>query len=400
VINEKEFQAQINRRLSGITASGQRRMHIRSAVNSEREDSQPVRRTFSKALIFAAVAVMLAATVALGEYFNLFNFFGRHDERYNAVAPYATLTITEPVLMEHPDLGSSAACIDRGYFDGLSLRLAFRISQGQTVAEYMPTETELALMEKWNLSIPVIALSENEPGIEILKNWNHAVENGIPYGYRKTTVYTGDHTITDDGIDLSFDSVSSMYNENGDFCEMREFECPLPDEIRGRQDIKINIGVRQETAYYWFDGTNCFRRTERSEIGTMTAVVPRNGESKHFSGTGRINGVSCTVIAEISPMASVITFRSDAPINTFLSAAPAGTAENDCWVEVTPIDENGRKYRPQECIRLSDSTEFTLPFSGTGVLPEELTVYVYSMWEGIDEPDIASLGGISLKAGE
>lgn len=400
MINEKEFQDQINRRLSGITASEQRRMRIRTAVNSEREDPQPMRRTFSKALIFASIAVMLAATVAFAEYFNLFIFFGEHDERYNAVAPYATLTITEPVLMEHPDLGSAAASIDSAYFDGLSLNLAYRITQGQKVEEYTPTEAELALMEKGNSSTLVVDLLENEPGIEILRAWNHAVENGIPYGYRKTAVNTSDHTITDDGVDICPDSALPTYNENGDFCEMREFECPLPDEIRNRQELKINIVVRQENVYYWFDGTNCFWRTESSDIGTMTAVIPRNGESKHFSGIGIINGVTCNINADVSPMASVITFKSNAPINTFLNSVPDGTDECDCWVEVTPIDENGKKYRPQEGIMLGDSTEFTLSFIGTGVLPEKLTVYVYSMWEGIDEPDIDLLDGIVLKENE
>ena len=397
MIDEKEFQDQINRRLSGITASEQRRMRIRAAVNSERKDSQPMKRTFSKALLFAAIAVLLIATVAFAEYLNLFNFFGKRDERYNAVAPYATLTITEPVLVEHPNLGSATASIDSAYFDGLSLNLAYRITHGQKVEEYTPSEAELALMEKGNPVVLASDFSENEPGSEILKAWNQAVETGTPYGYRKTTVYASDHTITDDGADIWLDSASPRYNENGDFCEMREYECPLPDEIRSRQELRINMDVRRTTTYYWFDGTNCYWRNESSEVGAMTAVIPRNGEIKRFSGTGEISGAVCTVNAEVSPMVSVMTFQSDAPLNSFLSAAPEGTDERDCWVEVIPVDENGNRYRQNECAPFNDISEFTLSFQGSGVLPEELTIYVYSMWEGIDEPDIASLDGIRLK---
>ena len=146
MINEKDIQDRVNRRLSGLAASEQRRMRIRTAINAEREEAQPMKRTISKTLVFAIVAVMLMATVAIAEHFNLFNFFGAHDERYNAVAPHATLTVSEPALVEHPELGTATASIDSAYFDGLSLNLAYRITQGQKVEEYTPTEMELTLM--------------------------------------------------------------------------------------------------------------------------------------------------------------------------------------------------------------------------------------------------------------
>lgn len=99
-------------------------------------------------------------------------------------------------------------------------------------------------------------------------------------------------------------------------------------------------------------------------------------------------------------MVSVITFKSDAALNTFLSIPPEGTDEHDCWVEVTPVDENGNKYSQNECPPLDDRREFTMSFRGIGVLPEELTVYVCSMWEEMAEPDITLSDGIHLKANQ
>ncbi len=397
MINEKEVQDRVNRRLSGLAASEQRRMRIRTAINAERKEAQPMKRTISKTLVFAIVAVMLMATVAIAEHLNLFHFFGERDERYNAVAPYATLTVTEPALVEHPQLGTATASIDSAYFDGLSLNLAYRITQGQNVTEYKPTEAELTLMTSGNAEVLVAVLSENEPGIDILRAWNQALEAGTPYGYRKVSVYTSDHTLTDDGIDIYPDSASPAYNENREFCEMREFECPLPDAIRTRQELKVNIGVKQEIVYYWFDGTNCYWRTEREDIGTMTATIPRNGESKKYAGTGTINGTSCTITAEASPMASVMTIECDAPINTFLNAASEGTDERDCWVEAIAIDENGNKFRPHGGVSLNDRTSFSLSFNGTGTLPQNMTVYLYTMWDEADAPDFTTLEGIILK---
>lgn len=396
MINEKDIQDRVNRRLSGLAASEQRRMRIRTAINAEREEAQPMKRTISKTLVIAIVAVMLMATVAIAEHFNLFNFFGAHDERYNAVAPHATLTVSEPALVEHPELGTVTASIDSAYFDGLSLNLAYRITQGQKVEEYTPSETELALMTAGNADVLVADFSENEPGIEILRAWNQAVEAGTPYGYKKTTVYTSDHTNTDDGIDLYPDSAAPTYNENGEFCEMREFECPLPDEVRDRKELKVNIGVKQEVVYYWFDGTNCYWRTERADVGTMTATIPLNGESKQYAGTGTINGASCMITAEVSPMAAVMTIECSAPLSTFLNTAPEGTDERDCWVEVIAIDENGNKFRPHGGVALDEGTSFSLSFNGTGTQPQNMNVYLYTMWEEADAPDFATLDSIAL----
>lgn len=396
MINEKEVQERVNRRLSGLAASDQRRMRIRTTINAEREEAHPMKRPISKTLVFAIVAVMLMATVAIAEHFNLFNFFGERDERYNAVAPYATLTVTEPALVEHPELGTAEASIDSAYFDGLSLNLAYRITQGQKVTEYKPTEAELALMSSGNAEVLVAVLTANEPGIDILRAWNQALEAGTPYGYRKVSVYTSDHTVTDDGVDIYPDSASPAYSENGEFCEMREFECPLPEEIRTCQELKLNIGVKQEVVYYWFDGTNCYWRTEREGIGTMTATIPRNSESKQYAGTGTINGTSCTIAAEVSPMAAIMSIECGAPLNTFLDAAPEGTDERDCWVEVIAIDENGNKFRPHGGVALDDRTSFSLSFNGTGTQPQTMTVYIYTMWDEADAPDLSTLDSISL----
>ena len=85
MINEKDIQDRVNRRLSGLAASEQRRMRIRTAINAEREEAQPMKRTISKTLVFAIVAVMLIATVAIAEHFNLFNFFSSQGREVGKV---------------------------------------------------------------------------------------------------------------------------------------------------------------------------------------------------------------------------------------------------------------------------------------------------------------------------
>lgn len=395
MINEKDIQDRVNRRLSGLTASKQRRMRIQTAINAEREEAQPMKRTISKSLVFAIVTVVLMATVAIAEHFNLFNVFGEQDERYNAVAPHATLTVTEPVLVAHPYLGEVKASIDSAYFDGLSLNLAYRIDNYSHVEEFTPTTDELATMQQDEPLI--IALNGNKPGHEIYEAYNNAVTNGTPFGYRQYTVYPSNHTVTDDGIDIPPYTAMEDYDETGAYCEMREFETPLPTELSGRKELNVSIKMYQQETTVWFDGQNCYIKYDRSEVGKMDATIPLTKDAvQPMKGSGEINGVKCEATATVSQMVASVTMNCEAPVNAFLAAAPEGTDEHDMWVEVIAVDENGNKFRPQEGIMLDNSTSFTLPFLGTGTLPETLTVYVYSMWEGIDEPDLATLDGIVL----
>ena len=395
MINEKDIQDRVNRRLSGLASSQQRRMRIQAAISAEREETRPMKRTISRTLVFAIVAVMLMATVAIAEHFNLFNFFGAHDERYNAVAPHATLTVTEPALVAHPHLGEVKASIDSAFFDGLSLNLAYRIENHRHVEAFTPTADELAAMQPDEPLI--IALVGNEPGLAIYEAYHDAVANGTPFGYRQYTVYPSDHTVTDDGIDIPPYSAMEDYDETGAYCEMREFETPLPAELTGRKELKVSIKMYQQETAVWFDGQNCYIKYDRSEVGHMDAAIPLTKDAvQTMKGSGEINGVKCEATATVSQMAASVTVKCDAPLSTFLPAAPEGTDEHDCWVEVIALDENGSKLCPQEGILLDDRTSFTLPFRGTGFLPKTLTVYVYSMWEGIDDPDLTTLDGIVL----
>ncbi len=395
MINEKEIQERVNRRLSGLDSSMQRRERIRAAV-LQKEEQTPVKRTISRTLAFALVAVLLMATVAIAEHFNLFNFFAKNDARYAAVAPYATLTMSEPALVEHPYLGEVTASIDSAYFDGLALNLAYRIDHPSHVEEYTPMADEIAEMQ---LDEPlIIALVGNEPWRAIYEAYNTAVSNGTPFGYRQYTIYPSDHTVTEDGIDIPPYSAMEDYDESGSYCEMREFETPLPLELSNRDKLNVSIMLYQQETSVWFDGKDCYLRYDREEIGQMEATIPLTEKAVHdLSGTGLINGVECKAEAKVSKMAASITVTCSAPLNTFLRQPPEGTEYNNSWLEVKAVDEQGNTFRQQEGFAVDDRTAFTIPFQGTGSLPESLTLYLYTIWEGMDNPDLTQMDGIPLQ---
>lgn len=384
-MNEQEMRERIDRRLSFLQADEARRAHIRTAIHAERRDTKTMKRKIP-VLALALIAVMLMGSIALAEHLNLFDFFGENDQRYALLAPQAALTVTDSAMLEHPYLGNVKAGMDSAYFDGLTLSLAYRIENSRYAEEYIPTEEEIALMQ---LDEPVLlGLVGDEPGYEIYQAYNDAVQNGTPFGYRQYHIYPSDHTVTDDGIDIPPYSMREEYDENGDYCAMREFDVPLPQDLQNRESLHVSIDMHLQETIVWFDGENCYLKFERSEIGKMTASIPSTeGNLVKFHGEGKLNGVKYIAEAVVSPMAASVNFKSDTPLNEFLQAPPTGMDPRDVWVETLLTDENGRKYRATEGYSLDERTGITVSFTGVGELPEKLYLRVFSTWVGENAPD-------------
>lgn len=445
MLNEQKIRQALDNRLSGLTASQVRRDRIRAAVNQERREATPV-RSKKLILVIALIAAMLTSAIAVAETLNLFDFFGKEDARFAALAPYATLEITEDMLIEHPHLGDVEVKIDSAYFDGLSLSMAYRISNASCVAAYTPTEEEIARMQpteadnsldeefsalmegvslddldvsmyysasdasqpmsgagaatdeqKQAAAAAVIPWVQNHPDYEVFVGYNNAITSGTPYGYKEYSIYAGDHTYTDDGMDIEPESAWQEYEGNA-LCEMMNFRVPLDEVLRNRDSLTVTKKIYQQEEIIWFDGKDCWISRDRQEIGTITATIQKAKDAvKTFSGTGSINGVECTFTAEVSPLAAVLTLETVLPIEeAFPINAPEGTDRFDQWREMALANQQGREYRPQTGMQYIDETHASVTFEGTGELPENLTAYAYSMWESADWPELSALEGIAL----
>lgn len=274
MLNEEKIRQAVDARLSGMTASEVRRERIRAAVHQEKREATPVKNTKTWIIAIALIVAMLTSAIGVAEGLNLFDFFGKEDERYAVLAPYASLEITEDVLIEHPHLGRVKAEIDSAYFNGEELMLAYRVHNSTYVEEYVPTDDEIAQM---TLDEPVIiALMGNEPYHDVLEAHNEAVEKGIPFGYKSYTVYVGDHVCTDDGIDLGpWASGYSDYDETGALCELREYAGPLSGDIVSRETLTVSMKVRQHECTVWFDGKDCWISYSLQEVAEISATIPR-----------------------------------------------------------------------------------------------------------------------------
>lgn len=277
MLNEKELREAVDRRLSGLTASGDRRMRIRAAVMQNRREEKPVKNKKTLIVAIALAALVLTSALAVAERMNLFDFFGQYDARYAELAPSAMLEISEPVLLEHPQLGDVTAQIDSAYYDGKNLMLAYRISNCARAEVYTPTAEEIAAMELD--STDPFALVGNEPGHDVLAAYNAALDRGEPFGVRLYTVASLDHTYTEDGVDLGpWNGGKSDYDESGALCELLEYTGCLPEAAQGRESLTVWKTIRQNTATLWFDGEQCWLSHEAQEVGRIKATIPLTQE--------------------------------------------------------------------------------------------------------------------------
>ena len=390
--NEERIRDALERRLSGLGASAERRARIRDAVATCQKEERMMKRKLSMALVAALALVAIAAAVAVAEGLNLFQLFGQRDERYAKVAQEAALETAQPVQVEDERLGEVQAAIDGAYFDGLTLSVAFRIDNAAGCEAYTPTAEELAGMERTDAMFA--AVMQDEPGAEIIAAFNEAAAAGQPGGYRRYSLSAGDQTRTDDGIDIPPSQADGRYTADGAYCEMRDFATPLPEAIRDRESLTLCIPLyRFETTVY-FDGESWYMRTEREDAGAITAEVGRaQAQAQRMSGQARIGGATCTAEAEVSAMSAVLTVRSDAPFDSFLAAPPEGMDPADCWVTADVYDEDGALWRVQEVN--AEEAQVTFILEGAGSLPDALEVYLYAAWEG-GEPDLSGVEPIEL----
>lgn len=391
MLNEKDIRQALDRRLSGLDASGERRMRIRRAVNQERQEAQNVKSRKTMLVAIALAAVMLTSAIAVAETLNLFDFFGKDDARYAALAPKATLEIADAVLVEHPRLGQVEAKIDSAYFDGLTLTLAYRVSQTAFAEGYTPTAEELSAMGQEGAATLVDA--GDDASRTVIAAYEAAVEAGQPYGYRMYSVFAGDATVTDDGMDIEPESAQSD-TVDGAYCEIVNYAVPLAQALRDRDALTVTKELFQQQITVWFDGEQHWASYETQFIGTLTAVIPKTPDQvKAFAGSGEINGANCTFTAEVSPMAAVLTLKSNTDFAAFLTA-PADA--EDTWGEMCLFDQDGKAYQAQGGFLLNADRTVTLVFDGTGELPTGLTAYAYGWGETDQGLDLTAMDGVTL----
>ena len=339
---------------------------------SREERRHFVKRKMRISLVAAIIAAIAMSGVALAIGINLFEYFGKYDERLAQLAPQSKLENVRTKVVESEVLGTTKAAFNSAYYDGENLIAAFTLENSKRYESFEPTEEMLTRMEKVNPHYFAIPYEENTPGIDALYAYQMAVQEGKPAGLAYYSVYPSDHCTTSDGIDLPSSTWQDDALPNGSIMYLREFENPLPEDARNEERLELHIRLWQKPSYFYFDGMSHYELYGVQEgAGEITTVVKRtDAVFKAFAGAGEYNGVSLNAELQVSAV------RATLDISAFDTVFDK--PGDHCWYDALLITENGEALRTEK--GTFDDKRATVSFKGIGTLPEQLTLYI-----GVDE---------------
>lgn len=335
---------------------------------SREERSHPVKRKLTLSLAAAILVLLMLAGAALAVGMNLFEHFGKEEERLSAIAPQTELENISSVSVSSDVLGETRTVLNNAYYDGKNLIVAFTQENSECYAPFEPTQAQLAQMEKVDEDISVANYDERMPGAEAGENFMIAMEAGTPCGFVQYSVYPSDHITVDDGVDLPPWYERSEVQADGSILYLREFERPLPEAAQDRDSLQLHIQLNRMVACYYFDGQDLYARYEHTRaIGEVSAVVKRtDAVVRSFTGTAICTGVPISVELDVSAVQATANISAEG--NAF------SVLEEDRWYDTILMDENGRQLRTEETCFRDDSA--CINYQGTGELPESLTLYI------------------------
>ena len=325
-----EIRRAMDARLSSLEASPERRARIRAQCHQE--EKPKVKRR-----LYMAVVVAIALMIALGGIgvaemtgFNLFDFFARNtrqakehfdidQQTLNDLQEKSTLISASSSPMEVEALEGYIRLHD-AYYDGDVLflgNIAREERYARVVVAWTPTEEELAghEPEAWPIW-PREAASEQER--EIIGAFDAAREARRPYGFKRyqySRLMAGCRTA--EGTQVMPIGSRSMATRDGVAYVVQQMQSPLPEEIRQKEIIEIELTAPMTVEYHWFDGEKYYYWSEAVEpvVGTATIVRSKDARQLRYQGEpGVLDGVTVTAEAIVSPYLAHVVFRAKEPV--------------------------------------------------------------------------------------
>lgn len=370
---KNDIRSQVDAELSEVTWSMRDQYAVLNRI--KKGGHEPVKKKVSLAaiLVIAALAVGAAAAVAEMLGFNVFELFGKTDERYKEIAPYTILEQTSKVSVTTVKLGTTVASINSAFYDGHSLLVGYAIQNGSLAEEFTPDDALLGNMIKTDDASTLSTISDSEQAL--VEKWMKAIVGGTPMGIAIYDTYPGDHTVTDDGTDIPPYLEETRTGEDGIEYTIREYESPLEEALRNLDHLTLNIRLYQSVCYYYFDGTDVYAYRERRELEPMKATVWNNNTQTHtFAGSGQYSGLDYEVTVHASAVYAQLEM-------SFEGESFPKLPDVDHWYELQLTDENGSVLRITEY----DDTQLghmRFMYEGTGRAPSELTLRIYIGHEG------------------
>ena len=351
-------------------------------------------------LALALVSMLLVGTgLAAGLSLNVFNIISDHahendfdwaKQKLNSLRDKNTLVSTSASdVPQGLDLDDFIQ-INAAYYDGDVLFVGCVESRAWPMVEWTPTEEERA-----QFAVPsAIRTENNKPFNEAAEALiEQALEAGRPFGFKQ--YYYPDNFSnrlqTTSGTRLWYTyATGSAFNTSVDDehdYSMTQFMAPLPDEIRGKDRIEVQLPVRLHTICYWFDGKELYIWNGEDERAMLTAVIDREPDVPHRQyeqGKIMLEDAEVTVEADASPYLLHMVLKADEPIFSpseswhWRAYDDAGHALDKSFMRSsgpTPMRTDIHEYG-------KDGLSWDIWLGLYGDIPESLTLEIgHSFWE-------------------
>ena len=370
----------------------------------EREERPVMKKKLSIGLLAAIIAILTLTGAALAVGLNLFDLFGRNDERLARIAPEAELATETPGEVETEEIGKSAVEIVNAYYDGESLIVAYTVDSAETFEPFTPTAEEIEKMERDDDSYEPYELGPVAPAKQAFIDAFHA---GEPCGYVEYSVFPSDYMYAgkDGEIVLVPRVGDEMTLEDGRKAWLIEFAMPLPEGARNQDELEVHLPVLRFEHRQWFDGKhvyflngpldseaetyewidgNTYTSYHRppEQIGEAVATVKRsNAETRRYASEDSYNGVPLKAEAQASPIhiSLDIAAQGEAFPNPYPLDWQDGMDEPPFY-QVVLTDEAGSIFKIDwESI---ETDAVRLDFIGNGHIPERLQLYIAYGYDG------------------
>ncbi len=286
MLNEKKVQQAIDRRLSGLAASEERKMRIRTAVHEQRREERPVTRKFP-AMVAIALAIMMMTSVAVAAGLGLFGQLAGSgpdiDRRLNALDAQS-ISINKTFTVQR----GATLTIDQAYYDGTRVFISWTM---KNCADEITTGTGKPDIVNYNTKRENFILAEHfgsedpalQKAIQYLDGseprWMH-VEGVSPHDCLEALV-NGEY------VTLMIIGGDDIHQPDGSIVGWKE--CELPEELLDAEELTVCFGTFVTDYTDYQDGTTLYTS---SSIGSKASTeywpftVKKDDSSVKMTGRG------------------------------------------------------------------------------------------------------------------
>lgn len=277
--------AQDFRRALGPADEGFENVMRQTLSRLEREE-KPMKRKMSLSLALALILIALSLATALAAGLGVFGRLSAYSPKLtiieqNAQPNDAAISLSVGKNGEIPVDFS----VEQSFYDGEELYVSYALryaDNARCAAVPQPEADDAMLIDFWGEE-----RSWYQPILEKLGVWEEMLrvyeEKGAA-GCIRDTAYVGDGMRLDDGQYVELTQADDAEDEDG-MIGYREFETPLPEAIRGREEITLHATIYRSRIYYLLtqEGLYCWADAERDKTD-VPFTVRRSAQARAIAG--------------------------------------------------------------------------------------------------------------------